>query len=77
MAMATGTSVWAIRMGLRKRMLMVIRRAIRCGVLADQFFKGRWRDKFSWAVGNRGTGRNVCPTFFVARSLIKDSANRE
>jgi len=34
-------------MGLRTRMLMVIRRAIRCGVLADRFFSGRSRDKFS------------------------------
>src|SRR5437016_3202316 len=46
MAMATATSAQAIRMGLRQRMPMVIRRAIRCGVRAGRFFNGRWRNKF-------------------------------
>src|SRR5258708_4754774 len=46
MATVTATSASAIRMGLRTRMPMVIRRAIRCGVLADPFFSARRRDKF-------------------------------
>src|SRR5260370_20966051 len=46
MATATATSPSAIRMGLRTRMPMAIRRAIRCGVRACRCFNGRWRDKF-------------------------------
>ncbi len=65
MATATATSAWAIRMGLRTRMPMVIRRAIRCGVQAGRCFNGRWRDKFlsrqstKNAAPRRSSGRRV------------------
>src|ERR1700731_727553 len=75
MAMATATSAQAIRMGLRYRMPMAIRRAIRCGVRAGRFFNGRWRDKFlsSRAQKDAASRLNRDAAFFLLQEDAVDS----
>src|SRR5260370_12909875 len=83
MALPTATSASAIRMGLRIRMPMAIRRAIRCGVQGrpsalrgSPFFNGRLQDKFFSLERNRRTDWKDCPTFFGDRDFATDTIIR-